>query len=109
MQVAKRDFTYKQVKLMISILNIGNEDNLISASTIAKRCKINDSNPHFRKVLNQFEKEGVINLAKVIGSTKLLKIDRKHLRNYIDEQRVINEMYNYFKDNHIVSWRPGFG
>jgi DNA-binding transcriptional regulator YhcF (GntR family) len=109
MPVVKRDFTYSQVKLMRSILNIRNEDNLISTTTIAKRCKVNPSNPHFRKILKQLEREGIINLAKIIGSTKLLRINRNELRDYIDEQKVTQENYDYFSEYHIISWRPGFG
>lgn len=100
----RKDFTIRECEIMIKILN-SNGKRLINASTLAKNIGESRNSPTFNLVLKYLKQEGFVEEMGEVGNSKVIKINKKDLKNYIDEQEVINWFVeNFYKKHHHFIW-----
>lgn len=102
---SNRNLTHAELRMLrnISLLKI-QQDELLTKKKLSQLsgCLNNDM---FFKLLENISKLGVINIkTNVIGNCKIIEINNKKLRDYIDEQSECEKWFEYFKKYHICSW-----
>lgn len=101
--VIKKDFSFTECQLLTNILFNSNEKYL-TQSSLSRKCEIAVTSPTFVKVFKYLVENAIITQHQTIGSSKLLEIFPKKLRDLIDEQYITEFWFNYFKNYHFVAW-----
>lgn len=98
------DFSWEEIKIIIKIKNLINHKET-TISNIAKDIQISITHPYLYKILRYLMDKEAIVVNKIIGNTKLLKINYKKIKNVLDEQEEINFMVdNYISKDHKFLW-----
>jgi len=97
------DYTFKECELMIKIAVRELPENL-TLTALAKEIDTVSSSPTFVSVINTLKENNLLEVHDYIGNVKLIKINEKKLRDFIDELPITNFFFEYFKIYHIVSW-----
>lgn len=89
------NFSITECKLMISIYKIKFHDG-ITITDIARECNCDIGNPRFYKVLNYLREKGILEVSKIVGSCKFMKVNYKQLEEEIMKQREVQFWYEFF-------------
>jgi len=103
----ERDFSNTECKIMVNILNfISNNDyNLLTSSELARQINLNPTHKYFQKIFNYLKSLNIIEITSTIGNMKILKINKRLLKDFIDEQHELNWwMENFWKPHHKNNW-----
>ena len=103
MDVIKTDFTESQIRIMMAILDVNNHPHL-TFSNIADAIGVRTSDPNFNKVIHYLYDAAIIECFEKHVTAKFLKIKHRMLRDLLDEQKLVNEFYEYFHAHHICEW-----
>jgi len=93
----------RQIEILVKISYIKNREWL-SLTDIANEIEINVCNPYFSKISALLIELNILEIVRIVGQAKLIKINHKKLRDFIDEQKVCQFWFDYFNHYHIVSW-----
>lgn len=80
-----RDFSYSDVLIMIKILNSG--ENQTYESRLSK--EIGYTPARLNKIIKYFKELGIIKETEQVGSNKMIVINKRYLKHFIDEQDVL--------------------
>lgn len=100
----KRDFTYTQCKTMINMLENIENIKQTTVSEISEAINVSVNNPQFWMILRYLKSINAIIFKQKIGTANIISINRKLLRDFIDEQEVTEFWYTYFNHNHLCQW-----
>lgn len=104
MNVTRTDFNETACKIMVDILNTTEQKHL-NATALAKLINVSRTSPVYNEVLNFLKENGGIEVIEEIKPMKLLILNRKTIKNIIDEMESLNWWVNNFlKVYHEVNW-----
>jgi hypothetical protein len=90
----KTDFSLAECKMMLKILNSEN-DKRMTMTKLSKLINVSIFNPSYCEVKKYLLDNNILEVIERIGSTKIIKINYKKLRDLIDEQQIVNTFYDY--------------
>lgn len=99
----EQEFSTKECEILVMISEVKNKD-FLNFTTLAKELKLSSTNPSFARVLKTLLSKEIIEIKKIVGSSKIIKINHNKLVDLIDDQEQCVFWYEYFKSNHIISW-----
>ena len=95
--------SYKQIKMIIDILNVDNK--LLTLSSLARLTNVSIHYDCYRKVIKILLEHKIIVKTQKFGAGYLIQIHKKKLKNFIDEQVEINYLVDKFlKPYHTFIW-----
>ena len=80
------------------------DKKIFSCSDLERYLGYKTGQPDVREILKLLEEKHILIFVDKLFGVKRYKLDRKMLRDYIDEIPAVNLLYDYFKIFHIVSW-----
>ena len=99
------DFSFAEVKLLINISLIEKpRDEVLTLSMMAEKIGTQQSSPSFNKVITFLKSESIIEVHPYLGNTKIVKVDDTKLTDLIDNQKITNFFYDYFREWHSITW-----
>lgn len=104
--VDKYNFTAHECICFLDLQKEVRKNKDFTIQRYASSMNMNPFNPLFRKIMKILFDEGVAKTIN-IGNPKKIRINPNNLRDFIDEQGVVNKFYDYFHEEHLCSWRPG--
>lgn len=99
----EKDFTVMECRILIDILN-NCSDKELTVSKLSKLIETDIHHPKFYKMINYLFNKNILIHTKIIGPTKFIKVDKKKLKDLIDDQNVIEYFYDYFNKHHFCKW-----
>ena len=100
----KRDFSYTSCIKLIKILNISDKTKFLTKSKIARLIGTCPTNPPFNELVSYLKKIKVIIEQEHIGINCILRIDKKLVKDFIDEQDVLT----WLASNYLKKWSTEF-
>lgn len=99
----KRDFSYVECLVLMKILNHIEEEHLTQAS-LARAINTSVTSPLFNNIIKYLVEKKIITKHAFIGNCIKLDINEKLLCELIDEQEVVETIYEYLKSYHFATW-----
>lgn len=78
------------------------ENKKIGISDLARKIKINRTNPYFQDVLYKLIEKNIISIVENIGRKKIIKIDHRKLREIVESSSIWSEFASYVHSNKII-------
>lgn len=100
----RRNFSYNSCIIMIKILNIPDKTEFLTRSKIAKFIHIHPAHPNFTELIDYLKEIKIIIEKERIGNNRLLELDKKLLKDFIDEQDVLT----WLSSNYLKKWCTEF-
>jgi len=97
------DLTFKETELLVklAVLDIPKQ---ITISNLALSIGLTSSSPTFVNVTKILNENKLIEIHSYFGNIKLVKVNEKKLRDFIDELPLTNLYFKYFKAYHLITW-----
>lgn len=91
------DKRVEELFILIAIFAYDNNKKEFTISELSSNLKINRTHPYFINIFKFMLENQMIEIIKIIGVTKILKINKIKIRDFVDELplvKIINEEYN---------------
>ena len=93
--------TWKECEILIKLSDISSSKTM-TMGDLARMTDISSSHQSFSKVTKELQSIGILTIVERIGNTKIISINSKALRRYINKQPIPQMMFNYFKKQYTI-------
>jgi hypothetical protein len=76
----------------------------IIVKQLAESIGVSGGNPQFTSLLKYLVQLGIVEYQDTFSPAKIVTVHRGKLRDFIDEQNIVNLFYDYFNTYHKCIW-----
>jgi hypothetical protein len=101
-EIKKTDYSYTYCDVFIKMAMLDKKQYILTE--LAKSVNIAVTSPIFNKIIKILKNEDIILIKNTFGNAKLVEIDFKRLKNFIDELDIVINLFKYFDEYHFIGW-----